>query len=188
MSLISSRSFIKTCPFAYDDDNNSELTTGTSSSRLSTARLGSCKSNNIKKYSLIDEEKTDYINSLMSIRIENIPEKIPQNILQKEFEKFGEIIEFKILINKNGRNRGIGFIKYKNEEDALNAIKIMNNTFLNIENYPNIYTPEEKRKLIVKIAEQQCFFSNNTGALGITNKPIGEIVEKKDYMLEQHVN
>ncbi len=51
-----------------------------------------------------------------------------ENHLQKEFSKFGKILEISIPIKpENNLNRGFAFIEYENKESALKAIEKLHN-------------------------------------------------------------
>jgi hypothetical protein len=182
-----SRSQSRPCPFAFDsdfDENSSQYTfdsTGhrTTASRVSTARSGGSKESRLKRQAFHDDDS----DRLVPVRVDNIPEKIPHEELTADFAKFGKIYEIKILTQRNGLNRGIGFVKYMSEEDAQSAAAHMTGKV-----YHKYHPFGERRGLNCTRAHQESFFSNNTGALGLTNKPIGEIFEKKAEYVAQSVS
>ncbi|XP_010455671.1 PREDICTED: glycine-rich RNA-binding protein 4, mitochondrial-like [Camelina sativa] len=52
-------------------------------------------------------------------------------VLKSEFEKFGEVIEVKVICDhKSGKSKGYGFVLYHSEEAAANALASMNNQLL----------------------------------------------------------
>ena len=61
------------------------------------------------------------------IIIRNLPFDVKDIHLQKEFAKFGEIINVNVPIkNENNLNRGFGFVEYKSKEQAQKAVESMN--------------------------------------------------------------
>ncbi|XP_068134990.1 probable RNA-binding protein 46 isoform X2 [Hyperolius riggenbachi] len=57
--------------------------------------------------------------------------KIPRDLYEDElvplFERAGKIYEFRLMMEFSGENRGYAFVMYTNKEDALQAIRILNN-------------------------------------------------------------
>ncbi|KAM9330439.1 putative RNA-binding protein 46 [Gastrophryne carolinensis] len=57
--------------------------------------------------------------------------KIPRDMYEDElvpiFERAGEIYEFRLMMEFSGENRGYAFVMYTNREDALQAIRMLNN-------------------------------------------------------------
>lgn len=48
------------------------------------------------------------------------------DVLRSSFERFGEIEEAKVITDREtGRSRGFGFVTFKEEDDALNAVSEM---------------------------------------------------------------
>jgi len=182
------KSHSRPAPFAFDsdfDETSSQYTfdsTGhrNSVSRISTARTGGSKESRLRRQAFHDDGSDA---DLVPVRIDNIPEKIPHEVLTEDFAKFGEIYDVKILLVGNGRNRGVGFVKFSNEEDAQSAVAHMTGKV-----YHGFHPYGEKRGLNCTRAHQDTFFSHNTGALGLTNKPVGEIYEKKAEYVAQSVS
>lgn len=57
----------------------------------------------------------------------NLPFDIKETHLQKDFKKYGTILNVHIpLKNETNLNRGFGFIEYETRELALKAVKEMN--------------------------------------------------------------
>ncbi|XP_040188051.1 probable RNA-binding protein 46 [Rana temporaria] len=57
--------------------------------------------------------------------------KIPRDMYEDElvpvFERAGKIYEFRLMMEFSGENRGYAFVMYTNKEDALQAIRMLNN-------------------------------------------------------------
>ncbi|XP_023638254.1 small RNA-binding protein 11, chloroplastic [Capsella rubella] len=52
-------------------------------------------------------------------------------VLKCEFEKFGEVIEVKVICDhKSGESKGYGFVLFHSEEAAASALASMNNQLL----------------------------------------------------------
>ncbi|KAG7538603.1 RNA recognition motif domain eukaryote [Arabidopsis suecica] len=52
-------------------------------------------------------------------------------VLKNEFEKYGEIIEVKVICDhKSGKSKGYGFVLFDSEEAAASALASMNNQLL----------------------------------------------------------
>ena len=62
--------------------------------------------------------------------IKNIPPFFNEKDLAKEFEKKGQITDCKVMRTKEGKSRKFAFIGYKTIEEAIEAKKYFNNTFL----------------------------------------------------------
>jgi len=66
--------------------------------------------------------------ALNRIHVNNLAWAITPEQLQKHFEKFGEIETVKIPTRPKGGSKGFGFITFKTNEAAKNAVEKMNNT------------------------------------------------------------
>ncbi|GAB6283193.1 MAG: hypothetical protein STSR0008_19500 [Ignavibacterium sp.] len=61
----------------------------------------------------------------------SLPWKVNDNSLKKTFEKFGNVISAKVVMDKqSGRSRGFGFVEMENETEAQSAITNLNGTAL----------------------------------------------------------
>lgn len=61
----------------------------------------------------------------------SLPWKVNDNSLKKTFEKFGNVISAKVVMDKqSGRSRGFGFVEMENETEAKSAITNLNGTAL----------------------------------------------------------
>ncbi|MCD6194861.1 RNA-binding protein [bacterium] len=61
----------------------------------------------------------------MRIFVGNLPWEATEEDLKKFFEPMGEVAEA-VIITRNGRSRGFGFVEMPNEEEAKKAIKELN--------------------------------------------------------------
>lgn len=66
--------------------------------------------------------------ALNRIHVNNLAWAITPEQLQKHFEEFGEIETVKIPTRPKGGSKGFGFITFKTNEAAKNAVEKMNNT------------------------------------------------------------
>lgn len=57
--------------------------------------------------------------------IKRIPKYMLENDIVPHFQRFGKIYEFRLMMDYNNLNRGYGYIKYCNEDDALRALEVM---------------------------------------------------------------
>ncbi|HYG37254.1 MAG TPA: RNA-binding protein [Cytophagales bacterium] len=64
----------------------------------------------------------------MNIFIGNLSKQMDENNLHKIFTEFGLVNSVKVVKDSyTGKFRGFGFVEMVSEEDALNAIKSLNN-------------------------------------------------------------
>jgi len=73
---------------------------------------------------------TDVGGSRRTIHIGNLNYKTSEETLEKSFSKFGGIENVYIVQGGGGRSRGYGFIEYKTENEAREAISVMNRSML----------------------------------------------------------
>jgi RNA recognition motif-containing protein len=63
----------------------------------------------------------------MDIFVSNLPFKLSEEGLKELFAQFGEVAEVKIIIDKRTRlNKGYGFVKMNNNNEATSALKQLN--------------------------------------------------------------
>lgn len=80
----------------------------------------------------------------MKIFVAGLPYDLDDAELEEIFEKFGEIVSARVAIDKEtGKSKGFGFVEMKNEEDAKEAIELLNDISLG------------KKPLVVKPAEDK---------------------------------
>ena len=61
----------------------------------------------------------------MRIFVGNLPWETTEDQLKEFFAPMGEVAEV-VIITRNGRSRGFGFVEMPNEEEAKKAIKELN--------------------------------------------------------------
>lgn len=78
------------------------------------------------------------------IFVGNLPFKVDNEALEREFSQFGEVTSAKVIMDKNsGRSRGYGFVEFLEEDAAKSAVEKMNEFEM------------EGRKLTVSLAKNQ---------------------------------
>ena len=58
--------------------------------------------------------------------IRNLSFKCQKSHLKKVFEVYGELVDFQVPLMPDGKARGLGFVQFKNLEDAKNAVEGVN--------------------------------------------------------------
>jgi RNA recognition motif-containing protein len=58
--------------------------------------------------------------------LQNIPRRLIETDILPHFERFGTIYEFRLMMDYDNSNRGYGFLKFTNIQDASKAMEIMN--------------------------------------------------------------
>lgn len=67
----------------------------------------------------------------MNIYVGNLDFGVEEGDLKEIFEEYGPVISAKIITDKfSGRSKGFGFVEMENEDDAIKAIKELNNATL----------------------------------------------------------
>jgi RNA recognition motif-containing protein len=80
----------------------------------------------------------------MKIFVANLSFNIQDDYLKDIFENHGEVTSARIITDRNtGRSKGFGFVEMPDEDDALQAIKALNETEI------------EGRNLVVKESEEK---------------------------------
>ncbi|KAA8495392.1 Multiple RNA-binding domain-containing protein 1 [Porphyridium purpureum] len=64
------------------------------------------------------------------IVVKGLPKHADEKRLREVFGQVGPVTDAKVIHNKEGRSRQFGFVGFKNEHDALKALKRFHNTFL----------------------------------------------------------
>jgi RNA recognition motif-containing protein len=65
----------------------------------------------------------------MNIFIASLPFQLEESDIKELFEDYGEVTSVKLITDREtGRKRGFGFIEMPNEEEAMSAIKAMDQT------------------------------------------------------------
>ncbi len=82
----------------------------------------------------------------MNLFVAGLPYDVDDAELEEIFEKFGPVKSAKIAIDREtGKSRGFGFVSMQNEEDAKQAIELLN----------DIHLGRSKKPLVVKAAEDR---------------------------------
>nr|CAG4714759.1 unnamed protein product [Naegleria fowleri] len=67
---------------------------------------------------------------LTRIFVKGLPSHVTNSQFKKLFEEYGQVTDAKIMMAKNGKSRGFGYVGYKRHEEALNALQERNQTFV----------------------------------------------------------
>lgn len=68
----------------------------------------------------------------MRIFVGNLPFSVTDEDLAQAFQAYGEVAKAEVVMNKfTHRSRGFGFVDMPNQEEALQAIKSLNQTSFN---------------------------------------------------------
>ncbi len=80
----------------------------------------------------------------MHLFVAGLPYDLDDAELEEIFEKFGPVVSARVAMDKeNNKSKGFGFVEMKNEEDAKEAIDLLNDISLG------------KKPLVVKPAESK---------------------------------
>ncbi|EXB75133.1 Multiple RNA-binding domain-containing protein 1 [Morus notabilis] len=80
----------------------------------------------------LDDEKTRYPfgkKKRSRIIVKNLPKHVAEDHLRKEFSRKGEITDVQLKRTKDGKSRQFGFIGYRTEREAQEAIRYFNKSF-----------------------------------------------------------
>jgi len=58
----------------------------------------------------------------------NLPKTMDSQGLEKLFQPYGKLVECRVLKDKKGRYRGVGFVRFQMHEDAMQALQALNKT------------------------------------------------------------
>ena len=82
----------------------------------------------------------------MNLFVAGLPYDLDDAELEEIFEKFGPVKSAKVAIDKaTGKSRGFGFVNMENDEDAQQAIELLN----------DIYLGKQRKPLVVKAADDR---------------------------------
>ena len=86
----------------------------------------------------------------MKLFVGNIPYSMSESELRELFEKVGELESCKLIMDREtGRSKGFGFVEYKTEEDASEAMEQLNEAYVQGKKLVvNKARPQEKRNNI----------------------------------------
>lgn len=94
-----------------------------------------------------------------NIFIKNLHPAIDNKALHETFSTFGEVLSCKVALDENGASRGFGFVHFKEESDARDAIEAVNGMLMNgLEVYVALHVPKKDR--ISKLEEAKANFTN----------------------------
>jgi polyadenylate-binding protein len=98
-------------------------------------------------------------------------ENINEEKLQREFVKYGKIINVKIVKdNTSGKSRGFGFVRYDKVEEAVKAVSEMNGKILKEkELFVVVHQPKERQRLNQNYNQYKKKFSQNRNLGGRNN-------------------
>ena len=82
----------------------------------------------------------------MTLFVAGLPYDIDNAELEEIFEKFGKVKSAKVTLDREtGKSRGFGFVEMENDEDALQAIELLNEISLDRKGKPLLVKQAEDR-------------------------------------------
>lgn len=83
----------------------------------------------------------------MTLFVAGLPYDIDNAELEEIFEKFGKVKSAKVTLDREtGKSRGFGFVEMENDEDALQAIELLNDISLDRKGKPLVVKKAEDRQ------------------------------------------
>lgn len=83
----------------------------------------------------------------MTLFVAGLPYDIDDAELEEIFEKFGKVKSAKVTLDREtGKSRGFGFVEMENDEDAQQAIELLNEISLDRKGKPLVVKQAEDRK------------------------------------------
>lgn len=64
------------------------------------------------------------------LHIRKIPNQLTEIDLMPHFKRFGEIYEFRLMMDYNAQNRGFAFVKFTTEKNALRALEVLSHLYI----------------------------------------------------------
>lgn len=64
------------------------------------------------------------------ICVKSLPKHVNEDRLRDFFSQKGEVTDVKIIRTKEGKSRQFGFVGYRSENEAQQALKFFNNSYL----------------------------------------------------------
>ena len=87
-----------------------------------------------------------YLRLIMTLFVAGLPYDIDNAELEEIFEKFGKVRSAKVTLDREtGKSRGFGFVEMENDEDALQAIELLNEISLDRKGKPLVVKQAEDR-------------------------------------------
>lgn len=77
---------------------------------------------------VVSQKKDSDFDTNANILVRNLPKDFSQDQLQAHFKEFGDIISCKLDINNDGTSRQQGYVQFKQQDSAQNAISKKNGT------------------------------------------------------------
>lgn len=105
--------------------NNSYIDTFKLNVQFSTLKKSKPKTEENNKQKKNKEEYDS-----LRLFVKNFPYTITESDLKSIFEKYGEVVEVKILVTRGGRSKGMGFIGYKDGNCSIKAIADLDNKII----------------------------------------------------------
>lgn len=94
-----------------------------------------------------------------NIFIKNLHPAIDNKALHETFSTFGDVLSCKVALDENGNSKGFGFVHFKEESDARDAIEAVNGMLMNgLEVYVAMHVPKKDR--ISKLEEAKANYTN----------------------------
>lgn len=82
----------------------------------------------------------------MTLFVAGLPYDIDNAELEEIFEKFGKVRSAKVTLDREtGKSRGFGFVEMENDEDAQQAIELLNEISLDRKGKPLVVKQAEDR-------------------------------------------
>jgi cold-inducible RNA-binding protein len=82
----------------------------------------------------------------MTLFVAGLPYDIDNAELEEIFEKFGKVRSAKVTLDREtGKSRGFGFVEMENDEDAMQAIELLNEISLDRKGKPLVVKQAEDR-------------------------------------------
>ncbi|KAG2378089.1 hypothetical protein C9374_008711 [Naegleria lovaniensis] len=117
--------FTSSSSASSESEDDAERTTRTESS--STNNLSSSSGTTTSPQNNLEIGKEL---KLTRIIVKGLPSHVTNSQFKKLFEEYGQVTDAKIMMAKNGKSRGFGYIGYKRHDEALNALQERNQTFV----------------------------------------------------------
>lgn len=88
-----------------------------------------------------------YLDLIMTLFVAGLPYDVDDAELEEIFEKFGTVRSAKVTLDREtGKSRGFGFVDMENDEDANQAIELLNEISLGKNGKPLVVKQAEDRK------------------------------------------
>lgn len=106
--------------------------------------------------------------------VKNLPSGLKEDKLRSVFGKIGDITDCTLKYTKDGRFRKFAFIGFSKEEEAANAVKSLNKTFINTSRiqveYAKDFGDDNKPRAWSKYSKDSSAFQSKESALNVPEK------------------